>query len=50
MQELAKVKLAWVLAHGGEAVGDLGRAQGVLFSQLTFDLATQRLARSRQVA
>jgi hypothetical protein len=50
MQELAKVELAGVLTHVSEAVGDLCGAQGVLFSQLTLDLATQDLARSRQVA
>src|SRR4029453_4095438 len=31
-QELAKVELARVLTDGGEAVGDLGRAQAVLVS------------------
>ena len=50
MQELAKVELAGVLTHGAEAVGNLGRAQGVLLSQLTLNLTTQRLPRSGQVA
>ena len=47
---LAKVELAWVLADGAEAVGNLGGVQAVQVSQLTFDLAAQYLSRSRQVA
>jgi hypothetical protein len=38
MQELAEVELTGILTDGGEAVGNLGRAQGMLLSQSALDL------------
>src|SRR4029078_10504537 len=49
-QELAKVELARILTDGGKAVGDLGRGQGVLISEVALDVDAQRLTRSRQLA
>ena len=49
MEELTEVQLARVLADRREAFSDFGFAESVLISQLTLDLLTQGLARSRQV-